>query len=80
MAPEHMRIGLAFATLGADGIARLPDRRPNLYNNSLGMGVAMFTRANTRIPMMLSQGVDDAICKTPDPSTKDFIMQQTMLR
>eukprot|EP00752_Nemacystus_decipiens_P009677 g8646.t1 len=25
-------------------------------------------------------GVDDAICKTPDPSTKDFIMQQTMLR
>ncbi|CAM9887495.1 unnamed protein product [Ectocarpus sp. 6 AP-2014] len=25
-------------------------------------------------------GIDDAICNTPDPSTKDFIMQQTMLR
>lgn len=30
--------------------------------------------------LISSQGVDDAICKTPDPSTKDFIMQQTMLR
>ncbi|CAM9896641.1 unnamed protein product, partial [Hapterophycus canaliculatus] len=25
-------------------------------------------------------GIDDAICITPDASTKDFIMQQTMLR
>lgn len=29
---------------------------------------------------MHDQGVEGAICKTPDPSTKDFIMQQTMLR
>ncbi|CAM9339191.1 unnamed protein product, partial [Ascophyllum nodosum] len=29
---------------------------------------------------MHGQGIDDAICKTPSPSTKDFIMQQTMLR